>query len=256
MQEVTIYTQAQSLAVKEYQGQRVVTFKDIDTLHQRPDGTAGRNFRENKHRFIEGEDYFNLSFEEIRATNFVERPNSQGLIVLTQMGYLMLVKSFTDDLAWHIQRQLVKNYFDTHYNGAGIALEQRQSAEGTYITANNKSLEIAFISSIKEALNSGYYLRRQRLSSAYTQDETKLLGTYNGDYYYIIGKRAYKLYAATTETPAPMKGIYAYLLNGGIIEPNTVKVDKEGVTTHVVTINYCRYKCLAFRTDKVKFKKQ
>ena len=28
----------------------------------------------------------------------------KGLTVLTEMGYLMLVKSFTDDLAWKVQR--------------------------------------------------------------------------------------------------------------------------------------------------------
>ncbi|WP_217807258.1 hypothetical protein [Methylomagnum ishizawai] len=33
------------------------------------------------------------------------------MIVLTETGYLMLVKSFTDDLAWQVQRQLVKVYF-------------------------------------------------------------------------------------------------------------------------------------------------
>ena len=34
--------------------------------------------------------------------------------LLTKMGYLMLVKSFTDDLAWMVQRQLVKSYFEAH----------------------------------------------------------------------------------------------------------------------------------------------
>lgn len=42
MSEIMIYTQAQPLAVKEYRGQRVITFRDVDILHQRPDGTAGR----------------------------------------------------------------------------------------------------------------------------------------------------------------------------------------------------------------------
>lgn len=39
----------------------------------------------------------------------VTAPN--GLILITETGYLMLVKSFTDDLAWNVQRELVKNYF-------------------------------------------------------------------------------------------------------------------------------------------------
>lgn len=33
------------------------------------------------------------------------------ITLLTESGYLMLVKSFTDDLAWQVQRQLVKFYF-------------------------------------------------------------------------------------------------------------------------------------------------
>lgn len=32
------------LCIKEYAGQRVVTFADIDTVHQRAVGTASRNF--------------------------------------------------------------------------------------------------------------------------------------------------------------------------------------------------------------------
>ena len=35
----------------------------------------------------------------------------QDIILLTESGYLMLVKSFTDDIAWSVQRQLVNSYF-------------------------------------------------------------------------------------------------------------------------------------------------
>lgn len=110
MNEITIYTQGQPLAVKEYQGQRVITFKDVDTLHQRPEGTARRNFSTNRGRFIEGEDYFVRNSYEAKAEFDTVAPN--GLVLLTKMGYLMLVKSFTDDLAWMVQRQLVKSYFE------------------------------------------------------------------------------------------------------------------------------------------------
>lgn len=108
----------QELRIKEFKEQRVVTFKDIDTLHERVEGTASRNFYENRYKadgktekFIRGEDYFYLTFEEARTTNFVERPNSQGLILITESGYLMLVKTLSDDLAWEVQRQLVNTYF-------------------------------------------------------------------------------------------------------------------------------------------------
>lgn len=37
-----------NLAVKEYKGYRVVTFKDIDTVHDRAEGTANKKFLDNK----------------------------------------------------------------------------------------------------------------------------------------------------------------------------------------------------------------
>lgn len=97
------------LDVKEYNGQRVVTFKDIDMLHQRPDGTARRNFNENKTRFVLGEDFYVRNSYEAKSEFGITAPH--GLILLTESGYLMLVKSFTDDLAWEVQRQLVNTYF-------------------------------------------------------------------------------------------------------------------------------------------------
>ncbi|KIL72369.1 phage antirepressor KilAC domain-containing protein [Bacillus badius] len=101
------------LKIKEYRGQRVVTLKDIDEVHERREGTAKRNFTQNKNRLIEGEDYFKISVDEIRTHNIFEiSPMArQDITVLTESGYLMLVKSFTDDLAWEVQRQLVKSYF-------------------------------------------------------------------------------------------------------------------------------------------------
>ena len=103
----------QTVNVKEIDGQRVVTFKDIDNVHQRPEGTASRNFRENKERFIEGEDYYKICPDEIRRNKImnVSSKTHQDIVFLTESGYLMLVKSFTDDLAWKVQRQLVKSYF-------------------------------------------------------------------------------------------------------------------------------------------------
>ena len=60
--------------VKEYHNQRVLTFKDIDTAHQRPEGTARRNFTANKSHFIEGEDYcesnLDITDDEVMNTLF------------------------------------------------------------------------------------------------------------------------------------------------------------------------------------------
>ena len=73
MQELTTINNAEIL-VKEFSGQRVVTFKDIDAVHGRPDGTAKRNFRSNREHFIEGEDFFMLDQpDEIRSLG-IQRP--------------------------------------------------------------------------------------------------------------------------------------------------------------------------------------
>lgn len=102
-----------ALPVKEYQGQRVVTLREIDEIHGRPSGTAGRNFRKNKKHFIEGKHYFKVYFDEIRrgkVSGISSRIHSD-IYVFTMMGYLMLTKSFTDDLSWRIQDMLVETYF-------------------------------------------------------------------------------------------------------------------------------------------------
>jgi len=114
MQNEFVNVNNQEVAVKVWNDQRVVTFKDIDLVHQRPEGTASRNFRGNRQRFIKGEDFFKISQpDEIRRLGIV-RPQGgtpSDVTLITESGYLMLVKSFTDDLAWEVQRQLVNNYF-------------------------------------------------------------------------------------------------------------------------------------------------
>lgn len=109
--KLNINNQNREMAIKEYKGQRIVTLRDVDELHQRPEGTASRNFIKNKNKFIEGEDYFQLTKAEIQSTKIVNYSSPKGLTILTESGYLMLVKSFADDLAWEVQRQLVNNYF-------------------------------------------------------------------------------------------------------------------------------------------------
>lgn len=98
------------LIVKEWNGQRIVSFKDVDKVHGRADGTAHRNFKENKKHLIENEDYFVLKPADILKDEFrplgfdTEKPANRGTTYLTESGYLLLVKSFTDDLAWKVQR--------------------------------------------------------------------------------------------------------------------------------------------------------
>ncbi len=64
---------------------------------------------QNRRNFIEGEDFFQRNSLEAQNEFRILAPN--GLILITESGYLMLVKSFSDDLAWDIQCQLVRKYF-------------------------------------------------------------------------------------------------------------------------------------------------
>ena|GEM_PF-960665 len=110
MNEIMINGQA--LAVKEYEGKRVITLREIDKVHERPDGTAKRNFHSNKKRFIEGEDFFKITPYEFRtAIGEMDERQQNDIILITESGYLMITKSFKDDLAWQIHRELVNNYF-------------------------------------------------------------------------------------------------------------------------------------------------
>ena len=103
--------------IKIWNDQRVVTFRDIDEVHQRPEGTAKKAFSRNRKRFIRGVDYFIVTRSEIQKSvkdtleYFGDIPN-RGITVLTETGYLMVVKPFTDDLSWKVQRRLVSSYFN------------------------------------------------------------------------------------------------------------------------------------------------
>lgn len=118
--------------VKEHEGHRVVTFKDIDAVHERPEGTARKRFNDNKKHLIEGEDFFVRKTDEAKKEFGITAPN--GLVLLTESGYLMLVKSFTDDLAWTVQRQLVKTYFSVKN---GTASKKQNNKKEKNLSATN-----------------------------------------------------------------------------------------------------------------------
>lgn len=92
----------------EFNGVPVVTFKMIDEIHGNANEDARKRFASNKKQFEAGKDYFAIESGEAREMGFVA-PN--GIHLLTEYGYLKLVKTFTDDLAWQIQGQLIDCYF-------------------------------------------------------------------------------------------------------------------------------------------------
>lgn len=97
---------------KTLDGKPVLTFRDIDTIHHRPEGSARKRFNDNRQRFVEGEDYFKITPSEFRtAIGDMDSRQQNDVTLFTESGYLMIVKSFTDDWAWEVQRRLVKTYF-------------------------------------------------------------------------------------------------------------------------------------------------
>lgn len=103
------------LSVKEYNGQMVVTLKDIDRVHGKKFDTAKKSFQKHKKHFILGEDYFEMTRKELGEIyspneKIIGNPNLTTYL-FTESGYLMIVKTFTDDLSWKVQRSLVNAYF-------------------------------------------------------------------------------------------------------------------------------------------------
>ena len=103
------------MQIREYNGQRVVTLKDIDIVHGKKSDTAKKSFQKHKQHFILGTDYFEMTrkeFGERYSPNekVAGNPNLKTYL-FTESGYLMIVKVFTDELAWNVQRQLVNAYF-------------------------------------------------------------------------------------------------------------------------------------------------
>ena len=112
MNLVTIHNT--QLPVMEYGARRIVTMAMVDQVHQRPEGTARRTFNEHRDKFREGEDFIELDQPDAIRTLGLTRPQGGTpgkVLIFTEIGYLMLVKPFTDPLAWEVQRQLVNNYF-------------------------------------------------------------------------------------------------------------------------------------------------
>lgn len=80
----------------------MVTLAMMDQVHGRPEGTARRTFNANKERLVEGRHFFKKSADEIRTRfpGLIAERATEDVTLLTERGYLVLVKSFTDDLAW------------------------------------------------------------------------------------------------------------------------------------------------------------
>lgn len=84
-------------------------------MHERKVNDVTNIFNRNKHKLIEGQDYLILSREKyselFKIVHTFIPNNVKEIPLFTEMGYLKLVKPFTDDLSWEIQDILIKSYF-------------------------------------------------------------------------------------------------------------------------------------------------
>jgi len=224
MNEIQINNQ--SLAVKEYQGQRVVTLKDIDLVHDRPAETAGRNFRKNKKRFIENEDYISIKPSDFKRDEIRRLGISSpaGGYLITETGYLMIVKSLNDDLAWQVQRELVKNYFRVKEQPRAIITTEKGISQPVKLepkTYNGKLLltsrDVETVASISK-FNLRYWL-----------NESKSADFVNGIDFEILKGSALRRYKAQNKNESPSMNSLTILYKSAIdklIENNYIDSDE------------------------------
>lgn len=114
MNELVSTTISVDLTPRVFNNVRVVTLNDIDIAHSKKSGTARRCFSRNREHFIKDVDYIILTKDNQMGQNDtlgISIIPNRGIVLLTESGYLMIAKSFTDDLSWEVQRDLVNNYF-------------------------------------------------------------------------------------------------------------------------------------------------
>lgn len=183
------------IEIKEYVGQRVVTFKEIDSIHERVEGTAGRNFRDNKKHFIKDVDYFEVTTKNVVSLEGYgfSKFASNGILI-TESGYLMLVKSFTDDLAWDVQRDLVNKYFRSTENPF---LNMSKELQAIFMVDKKqqelkKGQEVLTekVTNLENKMTINYELA-ENIRSEVSTKAVHSLGGYNSPAYKKLSKKAY-----------------------------------------------------------------
>jgi hypothetical protein len=131
----------------EHNGQAVMTLAQVDEAHERPKGTAGRNFRQHRDRLMAGLHFFEVSPGAAPTDEIRRLAPAQGggkpIVLLTRRGYLMLAKALTDPLAWEVQDRLVESYFRMKTGSADGDLEARvrQLEVNTFVYNQIKRLD-------------------------------------------------------------------------------------------------------------------
>lgn len=128
------------MQIREYNGERVVTFDDICKAHKCERKRLTRHFERKRKYFIKDEDYYQLTRKELGdltspKEKIVGNPNLKTYL-FTESGYLMVIKCLDDDIAWQVQRQLVNTYFKAKEEAVQLLLSEEP--EPKYKTSDTK----------------------------------------------------------------------------------------------------------------------
>lgn len=88
------------LEIKEWRNKRVVTVYDVAMLHNREVREVNQQFNRVKNKLILNVDYFIIPKEEYLQSLGVisNKARNKEVVLLTENGYLLLIKVFKDDL--------------------------------------------------------------------------------------------------------------------------------------------------------------
>ncbi len=95
-EESTVAINGYEIPVKTYQGERVLTFADIDTVYEQPDGTAKKQFDQKYRCLTENKDFFRTE---------------SGQILLTETGYFLMTADCESDAEQNLSIQFLFSYF-------------------------------------------------------------------------------------------------------------------------------------------------
>lgn len=139
------------IAVKEYNGERVVTAYDIAKLHKRDVREVNQQFKRNIERFEENNDYYIVDknyFKENLESECDYIPNNVlNLVLFTETAYLLLIKTFKDEISWDIQKHLIKKYFKFNeliekIKNGELVIENKNTADKEKINILMKAAEL------------------------------------------------------------------------------------------------------------------
>ena len=106
-----VHIGGESVRRLRHKGQPVTTFEMIAKAHNVSAKTIRSAFQQHRKQFIEGTHCFRLDFTEASSLLGSQVANSQGLVVLTKAGYLLLNKPLRDEKSWKVYAQMIDEYF-------------------------------------------------------------------------------------------------------------------------------------------------